>query len=120
MVPYPSSYNWPNFAMIVPDLRHDMHDGATIPIKVKDGDAWLARQLPPLISYAKKNNGLIILTMDESPDQHIPTILVGPGIPAGIQKSQSINHYNVTRTIIDNFGLPAIGKTAGGPDLNPL
>ena len=34
----------PNFALVVPDLCHDMHD-----CSVATGDAWLRRFLPPLL-----------------------------------------------------------------------
>lgn len=118
--PYPATAKWPNFAMICPNELHDMHDGATLPLQVKNGDTWLSQNLPPLITYANKNNGLVIVTMDESSNQHVPTILVGAHILGGKSKRQSINHHNVTKTIIDNFGLATIGDTAGVPDLSEV
>jgi hypothetical protein len=118
--PYSSTATWPNFALICPNTQNDMHDGATIPIKVKTGDTWLSKHLPPLITYAKNNNGLIILTMDESHNQHVPTILVGTGVAGGQRVTQRINHYNVTRTISDNFGAAPIGESAGVEDLLEL
>jgi phosphatidylinositol-3-phosphatase len=115
--PYPSTAQWPNFAMISPNEKHDMHNGKTIPAQVTSGDTWLSQNLPPLITYAKKNNGLVIVTMDESMGQHVPTILVGAGIPRGKRVPQSINHYNVTKTIVDNFGIAAMANTVGVADL---
>jgi acid phosphatase len=108
---------------ISPNLVNDMHDGATIAIRVSNGDAWLSQHLPPLISYAREQNGLIILTMDEndfSENQHIPTILIGDRIAGGQIATQTITHYNVTKTITDNFGAPAIGNSLGLADLIPL
>jgi len=117
-----SRTTWPNLAFIIPNVPNDMHVynvspgvPATISQRVQNGDTWLAQNLPDLISYCKTNNGLIILTMDESrtTDQHIPTILVGAGVGAGKVSSQIINHYNITRTITSNFGVSAIGHSVG-------
>jgi hypothetical protein len=121
--PYSSSATWPDFTFISPNLVNDMHNGATVAIKVANGDTWLSKHLPPLISYAKNQNGLIILTMDENgftENQHIPTILIGARIAGGQVISQTITHYNVTKTITDNFGVAAIGNSVGLADLVPL
>src|SRR5207248_1018101 len=68
--PYPASGPWPNFTFITPNVYDDMHTclpnvTCTTAQKVRQGDAWLSRNLPPLISYAQSHNGLVILTMDE-------------------------------------------------------
>jgi hypothetical protein len=121
--PYSSNAIWPDFTFISPNLINDMHDGATIAARVANGDSWLSLHLPPLIGYTKEQNGLIILTMDEDlfgGDQHIPTILIGDRIVGGQIVTQTINHYNVTKTITDNFGVPAIGNSLGLADLIPL
>lgn len=121
--PYSSSKTWPDLTFISPNLVNDMHDGATIAIRVSNGDTWLSQHLPPFISYARDQNGLIVLTMDEndfSDDQGIPTILIGDRIAGGQIATQTITHYNVTKTITDNFGAPAIGNTLGLADLVPL
>jgi hypothetical protein len=120
--PYSSTTTWPNLTFISPDLHHDMHNGATVALQVSNGDSWLSQHLPPLIAYAKNNNGLIILTMDENTvtgSQRIPTILVGARVAGGQRVAQSITHYNVTKTITDNFRVPPIGHTAGLAGLQP-
>ncbi len=121
--PYSSAAIWPDLTFISPNLVNDMHDGATVAARVSNGDSWLSMHLPPLISYVKDQNGLIILTMDEndvSGNQHIPTILIGDRIVGGQIVTQTITHYNVTKTITDNFGAPAIGNSVGLADLIPL
>jgi hypothetical protein len=108
----------PNFAFIVPNSLHDMHDGATLAIKVRRGDRWLSQNLPQFIHYANANNGLVILTMDEGRvANHIPTLLIGPRIADGATNHIQVNHYNVLKTITDNFGLRPIGNCAGLPGL---
>ena len=121
--PYSSAATWPELTFISPNLINDMHNGTTVAIQVSNGDTWLSQHLPPLISYARSHNGLIILTMDENDfreDQHIPTILIGDRIAGGQVVRQTITHYNVTKTITDNFGAAAIGNSAGLADLVPL
>ena len=122
--PYVASRTtWPNLAFIIPNIPNDMHVydispgvPASLSKRIQNGDNWLAQNLPGLISYCKTNNGLIILTMDESEgtsDQHIPTILLGARVAAGKVSTQPINHYNITRTITSNFGVSAIGECVG-------
>ncbi len=84
-----------SFAWLTPNLCDDMHDCTT-----KTGDAWLAKNLPPIIASLTAHQGLLILTWDEAePDNdgtnHIATILVGPTVFAGYKSSQQITHYNV-------------------------
>ena len=121
--PYSSSATWPDLTFISPNLVNDMHNGATVAVRVSNGDTWLSRHLPPLITYARSHNGLIILTADENDfgtDQHVPTIVVGDRIAGGQIITRPITHYNVTKTITDNFGVPAIGDSIGLADLIPL
>ncbi len=105
--PYSDSHSWPNLAWITPNLVDDMHKGATLAEKISNGDSWLSVHLPPIISYCDNNNGLIILTMDEGPHNHIFTLLIGSGIEAGGINGIMFNHYNTLRTITDNFGVKA-------------
>lgn len=121
--PYSSDASWPNLVFISPNLIDDMHNGPTVAQRVMNGDRWLSQHLPPLITYAREQNGLIILTMDENEpadDQHIPTILAGDRIPGGQVFSQSITHYNVTKTITANFGAEDLGESKNLAPLVPL
>jgi hypothetical protein len=98
-----------NVSFITPNLCDDMHDCA-----VSNGDTWLSQNLPPIIQWDQANHGLLILTWDESdadPNNHIPTILVGPTVKVG-QYAQSITHYDVLRTIETVFNLPPLGSSA--------
>jgi len=121
--PYPATFSWPNLIFISPNLVDDMHNGSDIATRVANGDTWLSENRPPLITYARSNNGLIILTMDEDiygNEQHIPTILIGDRVAAEQMTLQAVTHYNVPKTITDNFGLAPVGETAGLLDLVPL
>ena len=53
--------NPPTLAVIVPNLCNDMHDCNT-----RTGDAWLKKNLPPVLAYDEEHQGLLILTWDEA------------------------------------------------------
>jgi hypothetical protein len=99
----------PTVAFVVPNLVDDMHDGT-----IGQGDSWLQAHIDPYVQWAKSHNSLLIVTWDEddgSQNDHIPTLFVGPMVQAG-QYGESINHYNVLRTIEDMYALPYAGSTA--------
>ncbi|MEO8331215.1 MAG: alkaline phosphatase family protein [Gallionella sp.] len=99
----------PTIAFVVPDLNNDMHDGS-----FADADSWLKMHIAPYVDWAMKHNSLLILTWDEDhyqSDNRIATILVGPMVQAG-KSDQRINHYNVLRTMLDFYSLPALGASA--------
>jgi hypothetical protein len=115
---------WPStvatFVWITPNLCHDTHDCA-----VHAGDTWLSKNLPPIIAWDKANDGLLILTWDEAdPDKsgknHIPTVLVGPMIDAGVNDTQNVDHYAVLHTIEDILGVACIAKECNAPLLTGI
>ncbi len=98
----------PTVAWVIPDQDHDMHDGS-----FETADAWLKQHIDPYVEWAFKHNSLLILTWDEDDYQqqnHIVTLLVGPMVKAGTS-DQVVNHYNVLRTILDFYNVPAIGAS---------
>lgn len=99
----------PDVAFVVPNLCDDMHDCGT-----DVGDKWLSKNLPPLVAWNAKNDGLLIVTWDEaSPDDgtnHIATILAGPMVVPGARSRQNVDHYGVLHTIEQIFGLPCIAN----------
>jgi acid phosphatase len=107
---FPHDYaKLPTVAFVIPDIQNDMHSGS-----IKRGDAWLRRNLPPLVAWAAQHNTLIIITWDESSaplTNHIPTLFVGPMVRPG-RYPEPITHYAVLRTIEDMYGLPHAGHAA--------
>lgn len=109
---FPSSSNFsslPTISFVIPNLLDDMHDGT-----IQQGDSWLQSNIDPYVQWAKTNNSLLIVTWDEddgSQNNQIPTIFVGPMVKVG-QYSETINHYNVLRTLEDMYGLPAAHNSA--------
>ena len=99
----------PTIAFVIPDMNNDMHNGS-----FADADNWLKIHIAPYVDWAMKHNSLLILTWDEDHYQsnnRITTILVGPMVLAG-KSDQLINHYNVLRTMLDFYGLPALGASS--------
>lgn len=104
----------PTVSFVIPDQNNDMHDGS-----FADADDWLKLHIAPYVDWAMKHNSLLILTWDEDHYQsnnRITTILVGPMVKSG-KSAQRINHYNVLRTLLDFYGLPALGAST---DAEPI
>ena len=96
----------PNFALVVPDLCHDMHD-----CSVATGDAWLKRFLPPLL---KLPGTAVFVVFDESDtaDPGVPALALGPLVRARSYSTSTTSHYGLLRTIEEGFGLPLLGQSA--------
>jgi hypothetical protein len=98
----------PTVSFVIPDQDNDMHDG-----DFDTADAWLKSRIEPFVEWAFKHNSLLILTWDEDnyrEDNHVVTIMVGPMVKPGIS-AQRIDHYSVLRTLLDFYGLPALGAS---------
>jgi phosphatidylinositol-3-phosphatase len=99
----------PDFALVVPDLCHSMHD---CPVSV--GDAWLRRTVGPLLELPRT---VIFITFDEGGTSvrgggHIATLAVGTAVRAGARFRPVTNHYGLLRTIEQAWGLPKLGRSA--------
>jgi phosphatidylinositol-3-phosphatase len=100
----------PNFAFVVPDLCHSMHD-----CSVSTGDTWLASQLPPLLALPK-TVVFVIFDEGESDDHgggHVPALALGTAVRRGARFTAATNHYGLLRTVEDAWGLPLLGHSAG-------
>jgi len=98
----------PTVSFVIPDQANDMHDG-----DFARADEWLKTNIEPYVEWAFKHNSLLILTWDEDDyreGNHIYTALVGPMVKGGVS-AQRIDHYSVLRTLLDFYGVPAIGAS---------
>ena len=106
---FPSDYSLlPTVSFVIPEQNNDMHDGS-----FEDADRWLKTNIDPYVEWAFRHNSLLILTWDEDdfrPENHIATILAGPMVKRGVSM-QRIDHYSVLRTLLDFYGLPALGAS---------
>jgi acid phosphatase len=99
----------PTVSFVIPDQDNDMHDDS-----FASADDWLKTRIDPYVEWAFQHNSLLILTWDEDSgkeNNQVVTLFIGPMVKAG-NNSQRINHYNVLRTMLDMYGLPAMGESA--------
>ncbi|MBV8600878.1 MAG: acid phosphatase [Candidatus Eremiobacteraeota bacterium] len=98
----------PTLAMIVPNVNNDMHDGT-----IEMGDAWLEKNIAPLLAWGRTHNTLFVLTWDEGYDRdnHIPTIFFGPMVKPG-RYARRITHYTVLATLEEVLGVAPTGRAA--------
>src|SRR5258708_7977000 len=112
---FPADYaSLPTLSFVIPNQDDDMHDGTIL-----QADTWLMSHIDGYVQWAQTHNSLLIVTWDEddsSSNNHIPTIFAGPMVRQG-QYSESINHYNVLRTLEDMFGLAYAGQSGSA---NPI
>jgi PKD repeat protein len=107
---FPSNYaNLPQVSFVVPNLDNDMHDGT-----IAQGDGWLRDNLGGYVAWARTHNSVLVLTFDEddhSQNNRIPTIVVGQPVAAG-SYGETLNHYNLLRTVEDAYGIAPVGASA--------
>jgi acid phosphatase len=99
----------PRLSFVVPNQCNDMHN-----CSVATGDAWLAANLPALLS-AVGPRGMVVLTWDEDDSHsgnHILTVFAGPAVQAGQTSTQHLNHYTVLRCLCEALGLTPFGAAA--------
>jgi phosphoesterase family protein/fibronectin type III domain protein len=94
------------FSYVVPNLNHDMHDGASRTAQIQAGDAWLAANVPAMLNAGAE----VILTWDEGSisDEHIATIAVGATVAVGATDSHAYTHPGLLAGLEDAWGLPRL------------
>jgi phosphatidylinositol-3-phosphatase len=98
----------PAFSFITPNLCHDAHS-----CPLKDGDDWLAEEVPRIIQSAayRAGNTVLVITFDEGEESsHIATVIVSPSTPAGRRSGARFDHYSLLRTTQELLGVPRLGR----------
>ena len=109
-----SRHQLPAYAFYSPNLDHDGHDPVSNPrVGLRKATTWLRTFLDPLLGRPELSGTLVVLTFDESedraPENRIFTAFLGDMVRPG-RIDGSYNHFNVLRTIEDNFGLQPMGE----------
>jgi len=106
----------PRYAFYSPNMDNDGHD-----THLKYAARWLRDFLDPLLEKeAFMKETLIVVTFDESSDtsresgNHIYTVFLGGMVQPNKEVKASYDHYDVLRTIEENFGLCPLGEGDGG------
>ena len=116
------------YNFITPNLCDDMHtECKPLKDKVKQGDNWLAQNLPTILnSEAYKNGGVIFITWDEGKesksDGPIGMIVLSPDAKGGgYANTIHYTHSSTLRTLEEIFGVsPLLGDAAHATDLSDL
>ena len=96
------------YSIYTPNMNHDGHDtGAQV------AGAWVKKFLDETFPQKLRKGTLVIVTFDESggnKDNRIFTLFLGDMVKEASQQDPKVldrhyTHYNVLRTIEDNFGL---------------
>jgi hypothetical protein len=110
----------PDFALIVPDLCDDMHD-----CSVATGDAWLKRDVVPLIRNPQLARSVVFVVFDEGVTDaggggEVPALALGSAVRPHSRDERATNHYGLLRTIEDAWGLPRLGRSASTPPITGI
>jgi hypothetical protein len=101
----------PDFALLVPNLCHDMHD-----CPVSTGDAWLKQHVVPLLRSPALKGGVVFVVFDEGSSDTggggaVEALALGPTVRRGSAFSEPTSHYGLLRTIEDAWELPRLGAS---------
>ena len=104
------------YNFITPNLCHDMHSnsctGSSDPIK--QGDTWLAANVPAIISYVNAHQGVLFIVWDEPVGSTgtIPLIVVGPHVLANRASTIQYSHGSLVKSVEQILGLPTLAAVA--------
>jgi phosphatidylinositol-3-phosphatase len=114
------------YNFIAPNLCDDMHDTcAPLNDSVKQGDSWLAQNLPIILnSQAYMNGGIVFITWDEGEGGDGPIgmiVLSRDAKGGGYSNTIRYTHSSTLRTLEEIFGVtPLLGDAANATDLRDL
>jgi hypothetical protein len=93
----------------IPGARHL----GIVPARVSQAAGWLQGFLDPILADREvMKDTLVIVTFDESQaddNDHIYTVFLGDMVQPGARVDACHDHYDVLRTIEDNFALGTLG-----------
>ena len=106
----------PRVGMVVPNLRHDAHDGS-----LATADAWFEAQMTKVFAGPDWKSGrlAVVLTADE--DDHtqgntVLTVVIHPSQDHHVVTTR-LTHYSLTRLYDEVAGLPYLRNAATAPSM---
>jgi phospholipase C len=103
-----ASQSLPQYMYYTPNIDNDGHDTG-----LAYANKYLSTFMPPLLESNFLNRTLIVITFDEddyTEKNHIYTALVGSMIPSGKTDDNKYTHYDLLRTVEDNWSLGTLGR----------
>jgi hypothetical protein len=115
----------PQYVWITPNLCDDMHDSCNGGDPIKQGDTWLAQNVPAILkSAAYKKGGALFIVWDEADngDGPIGMIALSPFAKGhGYSNQIHYTHGSMLRTIEEIFGVkPLLRDAAKEKDLSKM
>ncbi|HKG97022.1 MAG TPA: IPT/TIG domain-containing protein, partial [Pyrinomonadaceae bacterium] len=124
-----SNNQLPNYSFIIPNQYNNSHDcppsipNCTNADKLTTADQWLKDNIDPLIaSAAFRQNGLLVITFDESVDTdiangggHVITVVISPKAKQAFQSNTLYQHQSLLRLAGEALGVgthPGAAATA--------
>lgn len=112
----------PAFSFLTPDTCHDGHDNPCSdgrPGGLVSADAWLREQVPALLRYLDRHDGLLVINFDENDFRpgacpgcasgglggQTGALLLSRRLPGGTTVNTSYDHLSLLRTLEDSFGV---------------
>ena len=111
-----------HYNFITPNLCDDMHNAcAPLNDSVKQGDSWLAQNIPLILnSHAYKNGGIVFITWDEGEDGDGPIgmiVLSNDAKGGGYSNTIHYTHSSTLRTLEEIFGVSPFWVTPLAPPI---
>jgi len=109
----------PSYMLYSPNLDDDGHD-----TNVGTASTWLKNFMANWFPPDARSGTLIVVTFDESEQpewasNHIYTVFLGDMVKKGQKVAKKYDHYDVLRTIEDNFGI-ATPLNVGDSQASPI
>jgi phosphoesterase family protein len=101
----------PDYALYVPDLRHDGHDTG-----VRAADEWLSETFGPRLRDPRFTEDMVFMvTFDEGPRgwwrrNRVYTVVYGDHVIPGSVSDARYDHFSLLRTIEELLGLGTLGQ----------
>jgi hypothetical protein len=103
----------PDFAFVVPDLCHDMHD-----CSIATGDAWLRRFVTPLLTLP---DTAVFVVFDEGVSgRAVAAEALGAAVRPGSVFAAPTDHYGLLRTLEDAWSLAPLGRAASATPITGI
>jgi hypothetical protein len=107
----------PAYALVIPDLCHDMHD-----CSVATGDRWLGSFIAPLL---RVRSTAIFIVFDEGTTNaggggRVPLIVAGQAVRPHSVFAGNSSHYGLLHTVESLLGLSPVGLARAAPVLTGI
>jgi hypothetical protein len=103
------------YVFITPDMCHNMHDACASKNQIKNGDDFLAMEIPKIqASAAYRDGGAIFVTWDEGEGGNFPIgmIVLSPLAKAGYVTRTPFSHSSFLRTVQEIFAVEPLLRDA--------